>query len=123
MRKFLTVRNKAKIKTFLKGYLKEVLTEEECINTFSKALTEAKRTQLYGSKRIITPLLVSDYMRGLPVHVTYMTYSIVCLLLKVVTGSDEYNQMKNYSEEDIDLDDFYWNTLGEIVYEEGSHER
>lgn len=114
-RKFLTVANKRKLETFLTKYLNEVLSEDESITDFKKAYKEASRVELYGDRHFLTAGLVSDWLRGLPIGIEYMTYNIVCMLLKVITGSENYKQIENYLEEDYDLDCYYWETLGKII--------
>lgn len=121
-RKFLTVENKRKIEDFLKDYLSKVLEEEEYINSFLKALKEAERVEAYGNIRALTHHLIAEWLRGLPLGTEYMTYNIVCMLLKVVTGSEDYNQMKEYKEDDYELDCYYWETLGFIIFREGIKE-
>lgn len=121
-RKLLTVENKRKLEEFLKEYLSEVLKEEEYINTFSKALKEAERVEVYGNIRNLTHHLIAEWLRGLPIGTEYRTYNIVCMLLKAVTGSEDYNQMKEYKEDDYELDCYYWETLGLIIFREGIKE-
>lgn len=114
-RKFLTVANKRKIEAFLVKYLKEVFSEEEYTNSFEEAYKEASRVELYGNRHFLTEDLVSDWLRGLPISVEYRTYNIVCMLLKVVTGIEDYKQLENYLEDDYDLDCYYWEALGRII--------
>ena len=114
-RKFLTIANKRKIETSLKKYLKEVLSEEETITDFKKAYEEASRVELYGNRHFLTEELVSDWLRGLSIGIEYMTYNIVCMLLKVITGSENYLQLENYLEDEYDLDCYYWEALGRII--------
>lgn len=121
-RKLLTVANKEKIEGFLKDYLSKVLEEEEYINTFSKALKEVVRVEVYGNIRVLTHCLIAEWLRGLPVGTEYRTYNIVCMLLKAVTGSEDYNQLKEYKEDDYELDCYYWETLGLIIFREGIKE-
>ena len=61
---------------------------------------------------------IADWLRGLPLGTEYMTYNIVCMLLKAVTGSEDYSLLDNYLEEDYDLDCYYWETLGKIILRE-----
>lgn len=114
-KKFLTLENKRKLESFLTKYLKEVLSEEEIITDFKKACEEASRIELYGNRHFLTEELVSDWLRGLPIGIEYRTYNIVCMLLKVVTGIEDYKQLENYLEDDYDLDCYYWETLGRII--------
>lgn len=121
-RKLLTVKNKRKIENFLKDYLSEVLEEEEYINSFSKALKEAERVEVYGNYKVITHHLIAEWLRGLPLGTEYRTYNIVCMLLNAVTGKADYNQRKEYKEDDYELDCYYWETLGLIIFREGIKE-
>lgn len=117
-KKFLTIQNKKKLEAFLKDYLKEVFTEEEYITDFKKAYAEAYRVEVHGARRYLTPEYIADWLRGLPLGTEYVTYNIVCMLLKAVTGSGDHAQLENYSEDDYDLDCFYWETLGKIIFME-----
>lgn len=116
-RKFLTVERKRKMTEFLRGYLMEVLQEEGYLNTLDKCREEARRVECYG-RRILTPTLVSEWLRGLPVGCAYMTYGICVMLLKSV-GMNEEDVGKFgtvWAEDTVDVDDFYWDTLGRIIY-------
>lgn len=119
-RKFLTVERKRKMTEFLRGYLLEVLQEEEYLNTLDKCREEAEeasRVERYG-RRALTPALVSDWLRGLPIGCAYMTYGICVMLLKSVGMNEEdINKFDGvWVEDTVDIDDFYWNTLGRIIY-------
>ena len=118
MRRVLTVKNTRKLYTFLKSYIKDVLKDEETINTFQKAYQEVER--VYSYERYITPSIISEWLRGLPISTEYSTYTICCMMLECVTGSSDYNQLDNYIEDPVELDSFYWNTLGKIIYIEGN---
>ena len=119
-RKFLTKENKQKLESFLTKYLNEVLTEDENTTDFKKAYEEASRVELYGNKPFLTVKLISDWLRGLPIGIEYMTYNIVCMFLKVITGSEDYVQIENYLEDTYDLDCYYWETLGKIILREAT---
>lgn len=121
-RKFLTKENKQKLETFLTKYLKEVLLEEESITDFKKAYEEASRVELYGNKFFLTEELVTNWLRGLPIGIEYVTYNIICMLLTVITGSADYEQIENYLEDECDLDCYYWETLGKIILREATKE-
>ncbi len=118
-KRFLTELNKRKIHDFLKSYLLEVFSEEEYITDFRKAYEEAKRTQVYGTRKCLTPFLVKDWLQGLPFGVSYTTYDIVCMLLGVVTGSKDYNKINEFITNDSEIDSFYWEEMGRIIYYEG----
>ena len=121
-RKFLTKENKQKLESFLTKYLNEVLSEEEYITDFKKAYDEAYRVEIYGNRCFLTSGYIADWLRGLPLGTEYITYNIVCMLLKAVTGSENYKQIENYLEEDYDLDCYYWETLGKIILREATKE-
>ena len=121
-RKFLTKENKQKLESFLTKYLNEVLSEEEYITDFKKAYDEAYRVEIYGNRCFLTSGYIADWLRGLPLGTEYITYNIVCMLLKVITGSENYKQIENYLEEDYDLDCYYWETLGKIILREATRE-
>ena len=118
-KKFLTEANKRKIHDFLKSYLLEVFSDEECITDFRKAYEEAERVEVYSARRRLTPSLVKDWLLGLPLGVSYMTYDIVCMLLEVVTGSKDYNKINEFITNDSEIDSFYWEEMGRIIYYEG----
>ena len=118
-KRFLTELNKRKIHDFLKSYLLEVFSDEEYIKDFRKAYEEAKRVEVYGERKHLTPSLVKDWLQGLPLGVSYMTYNIVCMLLGVVTGSKDYNKINEFITNDSEIDSFYWEEMGRIIYYEG----
>ena len=118
-KRFLTELNKRKIHNFLKSYLLEVFSNEEYITDFKKAYEEAKRVEVYGARKHLTPSLVADWLRGLPLRVSYATYDIVCMLLEVVTGSKDYNKINEFITNDSEIDSFYWEEMGRIIYYEG----
>ena len=118
-KRFLTEANRIKIHGFLKSYLLEVFSDEECIKNFREAYEEAERVELYGARRRLTPSLVADWLRGLPLNVAYMTHDIVCMLLEAVTGSGNYGGMYGFMEDDVEIDCFYWDEMGRIIYQEG----
>ena len=118
-KRFLTELNRRKIHCFLKSYLLEVFSGEECITDFRKAYEEAERVEVCGGRKYLTPSLVADWLRGLPLGVSYMTYNIVSMLLEVVTGSKDHDKMDEFMENDSDIDSFYWEEMGRIIYCEG----
>ena len=103
-KRFLTELNKRKLHGFLKSYLMEVLSHEEYITDFKKAYEEAERVEVYGDRKHLTPSLVKDWLLGLPLGVSYMTYDIVCMLLEVVTGSKDYNRINEFITNDSEID-------------------
>ena len=118
-KRFLTELNKRKLHRFLKTYLLEVFSHEEVITDFRKAYEEAERVCLYGDRRRLTPSLVAGWLRGLPLNVAYMTHGIVCMLLEVVTGSKDHDKINDFITNDYEIDSFYWDEMGRIIYYEG----
>lgn len=118
-KRFLTELNKKKIHDFLKSYLLRVFSAEEYITDFKKAYEEAKRVEVYGARKHLAPSLVTDWLQGLPLGVSFTTYDIVCMLLEVVTGSKDYNKINEYITNDSEIDSFYWEEMGKIIYYEG----
>lgn len=119
-KKILTVKNRIIMERKLEKYLEEVLKEEEHINSFEKAFHDAERVEVYGNRKTLTPALVSDWLRGLPIGIEYVTYN-VCVMLLSFIGKEESEVRKPetvYYDYDCagDLDDFYWKTLGRIIY-------
>lgn len=121
-KQFLTMKNREKLEAFLTDYLKEVFEDEEYITDFKKAYVDAYRVEIFGGRHFLTTELVSNWLRGLPIGIEYITYNIVCMFLKVITGSDDYIQLENYSEDDYALDCYYWETLGRIILKEATKE-
>ena len=118
-KRFLTEANRRKIHGFLRSYLLEVFSGEEYTTDFRKAYEEAERVEVYGARKYLTPSLVADWLRGLPLNVAYMTHDIVCMLLGAVTGSKDYGGMDGFIEDDVEIDCFYWDEMGRIIYYEG----
>lgn len=116
--KILTVRNRVIMERKLEKYLEEVLKEEEYINSFEKAFQDAKRVEVYGNRKTLTPTLISDWLRGLPIGIAYATYNICVMLLSFIGKAEsEVQKLETvYFESTIDLDNFYWETLGRIIY-------
>lgn len=119
-KRFLTELNKRKIHDFLKSYLLEVFSEEEYITDFRKAYEEVERVKVYGDRKHVTPSLVTAWLQGLPLGISYMTYDIVCTLLGVITGAKDYNKINEFITNDSEIDSFYWVEMGRIIYYEGS---
>ena len=119
-KRFLTEANRRKIHGFLRSYLLEVFSDEECIKNFREAYEEAERVEVYGARKHLTPSLVTDWLRGLPLNVEYMTYSIVRMMMEAVTGSRDYNRINEFITNDYEIDCFYWEDMGRIIYYEGS---
>ena len=118
-KRFLTELNKTKIHDFLKSYLLKVFSDEEYITDFRKAYEEAERVEIYGARKHLTPSLVADWLRGLPLGVSFTTYDIVCMLLEVVTGSKDYNKINEFIANDSEIDSFYWEEMGRVISYDG----
>ena len=118
-KRFLTELNKRKIHDFLKSYLLEVFSDDEYITDFKKAYEEAERVEVYGARRRLTPSLVTDWLKGMPLGVSYMTHRIVCMLLEVITGSGDHDKINEFITNDYEIDSFYWEEMGRIIYYEG----
>lgn len=112
----LTENNRRKLYTELKKYLNEVLQDEEYTDTMEKLKTDAIRVECYPTSPYLTAKKCSEYLRGLPINTEYITHKIVNLLLSMVNISRVDFDNGLYVEDIYDLDDFYWNCLGCIVY-------
>ena len=122
-RKILTVKNKAILYKKLKAYLEEILEKEEYFNSFEDLYQDAYRVKAYGRNKALTPSLITEWLMGLPIGTEYETFRI-CLMILGLLNIDKNNATKLgegssiYLESESDLDSFYWNTLGRIVYDE-----
>lgn len=108
--KLLTPTRKNTMRKNLRQYLVEVLQEEEYINTFLKAF-ESSKVVLYPSQRI-SPKTITNWLRGLPIGVEYITYEIKKMLLDFL----DFPENQETVEDDYTIDCYYWQTLGEIIY-------
>ena len=121
--KILTKKNQVILYKKLTGYLKEVLDGEENYSTFEDLYQEAKRVKVYGNIRYLTPSLITEWLRGLPIGTEYATYDI-CLMIMDFLGLDKNYVGKLgdddsiYIESQTDIDSYYWDTLGEIIYQQ-----
>ena len=121
--KILTKKNKFILYKKLTGYLKEVLNEEENYSTFEDLYQEAKRVKSYGNIGYITPSLITEWLQGLPVGTEYVTYGICVMILRFLNLDESYagklgDDDSIYIESQTDIDDYYWITLGKIIYNE-----
>ena len=112
----LTQKNRRKLYTELKKYLNEVLLDEEYTDTMEKLKADAVRVECYPASPVLTSKKCSEYFRGLPVSIEYLTYNIVNMLLSMVNINRTDFDNGLYVEDDYDLDNFYWDCLGCIVY-------
>lgn len=121
--KILTKKNKAILYKKLTDYLKEVLDGEENYSTFEDLYQEAKRVKSYGNTRYITPSLITEWFQGLPVSTEYITYDICIMILSFLGLDENYagklgDEDSIYVESQTDIDDYYWETLGSIIYQQ-----
>ena len=121
--KILTKKNRFILYKKLTGYLKEVLDEEENYSTFEDLYQEAKRVKSYGNTRYITPSLITEWLRGLPISTEYVTYDICVMILRFLGLDESYvgklgDEDSVYVESQTDIDDYYWETLGDIIYQQ-----
>lgn len=121
--KILTEKNKFILYKKLTDYLKEVLDGEENYSTFEDLYQEAKRVKSYGNIRCITPSLITEWLRGLPVGTVYATYDICVMILRFLDLDESYvgklgDEDSIYIESQTDIDSYYWETLGDIIYQQ-----
>lgn len=122
-RKILTEKNKALLYKKLKAYLEEILEKEEYFNSFEDLYQDAYRVKVYGRNKALTPSLIADWLMGLPIGTEYETYRICLMILEWLNidknQADKLGEDSSiYLESQSDLDSFYWNTLGRIIYDE-----
>jgi len=121
--RILTKKNKVILYKKLTEYLKEVLSEEENYSTFEDLYQEAKRVKSYGNKRYITPSLITQWLQGLPIGTEYITYGICVMIMGFLNMDKSYagklgDDDSIYIESQTDIDSYYWDTLGEIIYQQ-----
>ena len=112
----LTQKNRRKLYAGLKKYLLEVLQDEEYIDTMEKLKADVIRVECYPASPSLTSRKCSEYLRGLLISTEYFTDNIVNMLLSMVNISRVEFDSGLYVEDIYDLDDFYWNCLGSIIY-------
>ena len=121
--KILTKKNQVILYKKLTDYLKEVLDEEENYSTFEDLYQEAKRVKSYGNKRYIIPSLITEWLQGLPVSTEYTTYDICVMIMGFLNMDKSYagklgDEDSIYIESQTDIDSYYWDTLGDIIYQQ-----
>ena len=121
--KILTKKNRAILYKKLTDYLKEVLDGEENYSTFEDLYQEAKRVKSYGNIRYITPSLITEWLRGLPVGTVYATYDICVMILRFLGLDESYAEKLGdedsvYVESQTDIDNYYWAVLGDIIHQQ-----
>ena len=122
-RKILTVKNQTILYKKLKAYLEEILEKEEYFNSFEDLYKDAYRVKVYGHSKILTPSLITEWLMGLPIGIEYVTYRICLMILEWLNLDKNYADKLGednsiYLESQSNLDSFYWNTLGCIIYNE-----
>ena len=121
--KILTKKNQVILYKKLTDYLKEVLDGEENYSTFEDLYQEAKRVKVYGNIRYLTPSLITEWLRGLPVGTVYATYDICIMILRFLGLDESYAEKLGdddsiYVESQTDIDSYYWTVLGDIIYQQ-----
>ena len=121
--KILTKKNQSILYKKLTDYLKEVLDGEENYSTFEDLYQEAKRVKACGNVRYITPSLITEWLRGLPIGTEYATYDICLMIMGFLNLDKSYagklgDEDSIYVESQTDIDSYYWALLGKIIYNE-----
>lgn len=121
--KILTKKNQFILYKKLTDYLKEVLDGEENYSTFEDLYQEAERVEVYGNIRYLTPSLITEWLRGLPISTEYVTYDICIMILRFLNLDESYagklgDEDSIYIESQTDIDSYYWETLGNIIYQQ-----
>ena len=121
--KILTKKNRLILYKKLTDYLKEVLDGEENYSTFEDLYQEAERVKSYGNIRYLTPSLITEWLRGLPVGTEYVTYDICIMILRFLNLDESYAEKLGdedsiYIESQTDIDSYYWTALGDIIYQQ-----
>ena len=121
--KILTKKNQVILYKKLTDYLKEVLDGEENYSTFEDLYQEAKRVKVYGNIRYLTPSLIAEWLRGLPIGTEYATYNICLMIMGFLNLDKSYaaklgDEDSIYVESQTDIDSYYWTTLGNIIYQQ-----
>ena len=122
-RKILTIKNRAILYKKLKAYLEEILEKEEYFNSFEDLYKDAYRVKVYGRNKALTSSLITELLMGLLIVIEYATYRICLMILEWLNldknCADKLGEDSSiYLESQSDLDSFYWNTLGRIIYDE-----
>ena len=120
----MTEKEKKIVKKELKKYLLSVLAEEEYYNTLKHCKAEALRVNSWEFKRGLSlRRCCADWLRGLPIGVEFATYKICTMIFDWLGWSyDNFFSLGEFYVGDrkmdtYDIDNFYWNTLGEIIAE------
>ena len=121
--KILTKKNQVILYKKLTDYLKEVLDGEENYSAFEDLYQEAERVKACGNVRYLTPSLITEWLQGLPVGTVYATYDICVMILRFLNMDKSYagklgDDDSIYIESQTDIDSYYWETLGNIIYQQ-----
>ena len=121
--KILTKKNQVILYKKLTDYLKEVLDGEENYSTFEDLYQEAKRVKACGNVRYLTPSLITEWLQGLPIGTEYATYDICVMVMGFLNLDKSYagklgDEDSIYIESQTDIDSYYWETLGGIIYQQ-----
>ena len=123
--KILTKKNKAIMYKKLTDYLKDVLKDEEYYSTFEDLYKEAESIKgyEYGNFKHLTPSLITEWLQGLPLATEYRTYNVCVMILKFlnldISCAEKLGDADSiYMESQTDIDKYYWETLGDIIYRE-----
>lgn len=121
--KILTRKNQFILYTKLTDYLKEILDDEENFSTFEELYEEAERVKVFGNIKCLTPALITEWLTGLPIGTAYITYDICAMILGFLNLDKNYagklgDDDSIYVESQTDLDSYYWETLGNIIYQQ-----
>ena len=121
--KILTRKNQAILYKKLTDYLKEILDDEGNFSTFEDLYEEAERVNVFGNIKYLTPALITEWLTGLPIGTAYITYDICIMILGFLNLDKNYAEKLGdddsiYVESQTDLDSYYWETLGDIIYQQ-----
>ena len=121
--KILTRKNQFILYTKLADYLKEILDDEENFSTFEDLYREAERVKVFGNIKYLTPALITEWLTGLPIGTAYITYDICIMILGFLNLDKNYAEKLGdddsiYVESQTDIDSYYWETLGDIIYQQ-----
>lgn len=119
-RKFLTVKNKAKLYKVLKTYLVEVIQEEGYLDSMDKVVADVVRVKCYKASPLLTLDKVEDYLRGLSLSIMYDSYTI-CKFLFASLNLEYEKENDKYIEESCDIDSWYWHCLAMCIYSNYIH--
>lgn len=67
--------------------------------------------------------MITEWLQGLPVGTEYVTYDICVMILRFLNMDESYagklgDEDSVYVESQTDIDSCYWETLGDIIYQQ-----